>query len=178
MPSHEPAPSSFRATPRVHAADDVFEQLAAAILRGELAPGASLPPERSLAEQFRTSRIIARQAIHRLAELGLVRVRQGGATTVLDPDEAGDLRVLELLYRLAPGEGARSIDPRQVLEKQLLQGVALVEVAARCGSQADLARIHEMTETFAASDVDEDGYARSRSGSGAPSRRRAEAASS
>ena len=158
MPSHEPAPSSFRATPRVHAADDVFEQLAAAILRGELAPGASLPPERSLAEQFRTSRIIARQAIHRLAELGLVRVRQGGATTVLDPDEAGDLRVLELLYRLAPGEGARSIDPRQVLEKQLLQGVALVEVAARCGSQADLVRIHEMTETFAASDVDEDGY--------------------
>jgi DNA-binding FadR family transcriptional regulator/mono/diheme cytochrome c family protein len=154
----DPPPAFFQATRRVHAADDVFEQLAAALLRGEIAPGSSLPPERSLAEEFRTSRIIARQAIHRLAELGLVSVRQGGATTVLDPDEAADLRVLELVYRLAPDAGARSIDARQVLEKQLLQGVALVEVAARCASEADLTRLREMTEAFAAGDVDEDGY--------------------
>ncbi len=79
-------PDVFQTARRSHVADDVFDQVAAAILRGDLAPGSSLPPERALAEQFGTSRIIARQAIHRLAEYGLVRVRQGGATIVLDPD--------------------------------------------------------------------------------------------
>ncbi len=147
----EPPPSSgvFHKTKRPHVADDVFDQLAGAILRGELEPGAGLPPERTLAAQFGTSRIIARQAIHRLAEYGLVRVRQGGATLVLDPDEAGDLRILELLYRLAPYHGANAIDPRHAAERQLLQGYALVDVAARCANKGDLARIVAMAEQFA-----------------------------
>jgi GntR family transcriptional regulator, transcriptional repressor for pyruvate dehydrogenase complex len=131
-------------------ADDVFDQVAGAIVRGEMAAGSELPPERVLAEQFGTSRIIARQAIHRLAELGLVRVRQGGATVVLDPDQAGDLRVLELLYKLAPKGGARAIDSRHVRERQLHQGFSLVEIAARRGTQAELSKVLAMTEAFAA----------------------------
>src|SRR5580658_11170036 len=96
---------SLHAIRRTHVADHVFDQLAAAILRGELLPGSAVPPERVLAERFGTSRIVARQAIHRLDELGLVRVRQGGATLVLDPKEASDLRVLELAYKLDPSKG-------------------------------------------------------------------------
>jgi GntR family transcriptional regulator, transcriptional repressor for pyruvate dehydrogenase complex len=151
-------PDSFQAARRTHVADAVFDQIAAAILRGELAAGSTLPPERVLAERFETSRIIARQALHRLAELGLVRVRQGGATLVLDPNEAGDLRILELVYRLAPSGAAGAIDARQTLERQLLQGLCLVEVAARCGKRADLEQVDTMTADFASGDVDEAGY--------------------
>ncbi len=42
------------------------------------------------------SRVLVREAIHRLKDLGLVRVKQGGLTIVLDPDEAIDPRVTVL----------------------------------------------------------------------------------
>jgi len=156
-----PPPSSrFQAVARPHMADDIFNQLAAAILQGEMPAGSTLPPERVLAEQFTTSRIIARQAIHRLAELGLVRVRQGGATTVQGLDEAGDLRVLEILYRLAPSRHAPAIAPQQVLEKQILQGMCLLDVASRCADPTDLEGISAMTEGFAAGGIDEAAYVR------------------
>jgi DNA-binding FadR family transcriptional regulator len=153
----EEEPLPFQATQRTHVADGVFDQIAAAILRGELPAGSALPPERVLADRFQTSRIIARQAIHRLAEVGLVRVRQGGATLVLDPNEAADLRILELFYRLAPSDGG-GIDARQTVERQLLQGLCLIEVASRCGCRADLEAIEAMASALAAETLDEEGY--------------------
>jgi DNA-binding FadR family transcriptional regulator len=155
MSESPPSSGVFTSAKRSHVADDVFDQLAGAILRGELPAGSGLPPERTLAAQFGTSRIIARQAIHRLAEHGLVRVRQGGATIVLDADSAGDLRNLELYYRLTPQHGPKSIDPRHAAERQLLQGYALVEVAARCAKKSDLVRIEEMAKELAAGPLTE-----------------------
>ncbi len=137
----------FVAKRRAHAADDIFESLAAAILRGQLQPGASLPPERVLADQFEVSRIIVRQAVHRLAECGLLRVRQGGATTVCDPQQAADLRVLELDYRLGPGS------PRDVYdftERQIMQGFSVMYLAERRGTAADFAEVSAIVEEFAA----------------------------
>jgi GntR family transcriptional regulator, transcriptional repressor for pyruvate dehydrogenase complex len=135
---------------RGHVADEVFEHLAGAILRGELAPGSALPPERVLAERYGVSRIIARQGVHRLAEMALVRVRQGGATVVLDPHEATDLRVLALFYRFAPRSGSRGAHSRadvaDMIEKQYLQGLSIVEVASRRASAAELRAVRELVE--------------------------------
>jgi GntR family transcriptional regulator, transcriptional repressor for pyruvate dehydrogenase complex len=135
---------------RGHAADDVFDQLAAAILRGELEVGAPLPPERVLAERFGVSRIVVRQGVHRLAEMGLVRVRQGGASLVLDPHDASDLRVLALFYRFAPSASRHARDVSDMIEKQYLQGLSIVEVASRRASERDLRTIAEMVEAVAA----------------------------
>ena len=134
---------------RAHAADDVFEQLAAAILRGELEVGAPLPPERVLADRFGVSRIVVRQGVHRLAEMGLVRVRQGGASIVLDPNDASDLRVLALFYRFAPATSRRARDVADMIEKQYLQGLSIVEVAARHAGERDLRAITELVEAAA-----------------------------
>jgi GntR family transcriptional repressor for pyruvate dehydrogenase complex len=143
---------------RGHVADDVFDSLAGAILRGEMLPGSVLPPERVLGERFGVSRIIARQGVHRLAEMGLVRVRQGGATVVLDPHEATDLRVLALFYRFAPRSGVRGAHSRadvaDMIEKQYLQGLSIVEVASRRASAGDLRAVREMVEQVAASHRD------------------------
>jgi DNA-binding FadR family transcriptional regulator len=149
---------SLHAVRRSHVADEVFDQLVAAILRGELKPGSAVPPERALAERFQTSRIVARQAIHRLDDLGLVRVRQGGATVVLDPKDASDLRVLELAYKLDATKGPPPIDPRFVLEKQLLQGLSLVEVAARCATRGDLDDLGRLTASLGENVAHEAGY--------------------
>jgi DNA-binding FadR family transcriptional regulator len=142
-----PPPDPFRAVPRGHAADAVHNQLASAILRGTLAVGTPLPPERVLADRFGVSRIIVRQAIHRLAEIGLVRVRQGGATVVLDPNEATDLRVIDLFYRLGP---QASRDLRDLDEKQLLQGHAIVAIAALRAKRSKLEAVAAVAEDYIA----------------------------
>lgn len=142
-------PTELKAIRRRHAADEVFDQLAAAILRREMPPGSALPPERELAARFAVSPLIARQAIHRLAELGLVRVRQGGATLVCDPDEASDVRVIGLLYgagaRIAPSKD----DDADVLTKQILQGFCLLELAELRGEDARLAELAALVEALA-----------------------------
>ncbi|MCB9764288.1 MAG: FadR family transcriptional regulator [Alphaproteobacteria bacterium] len=98
-------------------ADQVFDQLARAILEGEWAPGDALPAERVIAEQVGCSRIIVRQAVHRLADLKLVETRQGGATLVNDP-WVGEVGVVELMLRLTPTLSPRF--QREVYEEELL----------------------------------------------------------
>ncbi len=131
---------------RGHAADHCFERLAKALLAGDLAAGDELPPERVLAERYGVSRLIVRQAVHRLAELGLVRVRQGGATIALDPDQAADLRVIELRYRLSKTASGEEHD---LLEVQLLRGHALLQLAALYGGKAELAALLPIVDRYA-----------------------------
>jgi len=56
--------------------------LEAAILRGALAPGAQLPPERRLAELAGISRVTLRKSVERLAQIGLVEQRRGAGCFV------------------------------------------------------------------------------------------------
>ena len=71
-------------------AQEIADALATAIRKGEVLPGAWLPPERQLAEDHGVSRGTARQAAQILADAGLVelvpgsgaRVRGGAATDV------------------------------------------------------------------------------------------------
>ncbi len=140
-------------------AEWVFDQLAAEILEGTFGAGQALPSEEALADRFGVSRMIMRQAIHRLADLELISVRQGSVTRVLDVAQSHDLRILELLYRLAPSASPSSvpalIDPRDVVEKQLLQGLALIDIAARRGRTEELALIAAGVEAFAAAPLSE-----------------------
>ncbi|MGZ3407235.1 MAG: FadR/GntR family transcriptional regulator [Polyangia bacterium] len=134
-----------------HSGDVVFDHLAGAILRGDLPAQSALPPERVFAERYGVSRIIVRQAVHRLADMGLVRVRQGGATTVLDPEEATDLRVLALFYKLAPGESS-AVSKNDMIEKQYLQGLSMVSVASRRAGDEALRRLGRLVEAFVSGD--------------------------
>ncbi|KAF0849644.1 GntR family transcriptional regulator [Nocardia caishijiensis] len=108
---------------------DVFEQVAEQVLGGELAAGSALPSERQLAEALSVSRPAVREALQRLAAAGLVSVRQGEATTVLDYRRSSGLEVLPRL--LLRGD---SIDPavaRSILEARLHNGPKIAELAAR-----------------------------------------------
>lgn len=72
----------------------IFEALRAEILSGGLAPGDRLPPERTLAEVHDTNRNTLREALRKLEQLGLVRVRQGQGVTVQDFRQSGTLELL------------------------------------------------------------------------------------
>jgi DNA-binding FadR family transcriptional regulator len=126
-------PVSRRSVP-----EDVFEQIVAEVLSGDMQPGESLPSERRLAEVLGVSRPAIREAIKRLAAAGLVEVRQGDATTVRDfRRHAG----LDLLPRLLVRAGEVDLSVvRSVLETRLHNGPKVAELAARRRGpdQADL----------------------------------------
>lgn len=108
---------------------DVYEQIVTGVLSGELAVGATLPSERELARILGVSRPAVREALGRVAAAGLVSIRQGGSTKVLDPAVAGGL---DLLPRLLVRNG--ELDPRvarSVVEARALVGPEVAELAAR-----------------------------------------------
>jgi DNA-binding FadR family transcriptional regulator len=111
--------------------DDVFEQLVAEVTGGGIGPGEPLPSERRLAEVLGVSRPAVREALQRLAQAGLVDVRQGDATTVRDFRRSGGL---DLLPRLLVRDGELDVSvARSILEARLLIGPKVAELAAARG---------------------------------------------
>jgi DNA-binding FadR family transcriptional regulator len=145
MDSRDAVGAPLRPVVRIRAAAEVFAQLASALLAPDWPIGSALPSEASLAERFGVSRIIVRQAIHKLAEMGMVRARQGGATIVLDPWQSSDVRVIELLYARA---GLTPHEARDLFERQLFQGYALVQLASRRAPKRALDAVQVMLEKF------------------------------
>ena len=108
--------------------EDVFEQIVADVLSGEMQPGESLPSERRLAEVLGVSRPAVREALKRVAAAGLVEVRQGDATTVRDFRRHAGLDLLpRLLLRAA---NSTSSVVRSILEARLHNGPKVAELAA------------------------------------------------
>jgi DNA-binding FadR family transcriptional regulator len=137
--------------------EDVFEQIVAEVLSGDMAPGAALPSERRLAEVLGVSRPAVREAIKRLTEAGLVEVRQGDATTVRDfRRHAG----LDLLPRLLIRAGEVDVSVvRSILETRMHNGPKIAELAAqrRSPNLADL-----LDATIGALDAEDDPVERQR----------------
>jgi DNA-binding FadR family transcriptional regulator len=134
---------------RTLAADPVFDALAGAILRGKFTPGGPLPPERELAALFNVSRLIVRQALHRLREIGLVRGGQGGQSIVLDPETSNDPRIVALTMQLAP-ERAHEQD---VMERQILAGAMLLHLAELRVDDAGIAALQRIVDDASQKDA-------------------------
>ncbi len=71
---------------RVDRVSEIAQQLEQAILSGELAPGDILPSEREISARQGVSRSVVREALGRLASLGLVRSVHGSGTRVEAPN--------------------------------------------------------------------------------------------
>lgn len=109
--------------------EDVFEQIVAEVLSGDMRPGEALPSERRLAEVLGVSRPAVREALKRLTEAGLVEVRQGDATTIRDYRRHAGLDLLPRLL-LRAGEVDVAV-VRSILETRLHNGPKIAELAAR-----------------------------------------------
>ena len=131
--------------------EDVFEQILAEVLSGEMQPGESLPSERRLAEVLGVSRPAVREALKRVVAAGLVEVRQGDATTVRDfRRHAG----LDLLPRLLIRDHQLDVSVvRSILEARLHNGPKVAELAAQRRSSE---LIERLTDTIEALEVDAD----------------------
>lgn len=121
--------------------EDVFEQILAEVLSGEMQPGESLPSERRLSEVLGVSRPAVREALKRVAAAGLVEVRQGDATTVRDfRRHAG----LDLLPRLLLRDNELDLAVvRSILEARLHNGPKVAELAAQRRPPELIARLND-----------------------------------
>jgi GntR family transcriptional repressor for pyruvate dehydrogenase complex len=109
--------------------EDVFEQIVAEVLSGQMRPGETLPSERRLAEVLGVSRPAVREALKRLSAVGIVEVRQGDSTTVRDFRRHAGLDLLPRL--LLPGGQLDLAVARSILEARLHNGPKVAELAAQ-----------------------------------------------
>jgi GntR family transcriptional repressor for pyruvate dehydrogenase complex len=137
-------------------AQAVFERLQAQILGGALAPGETLPAERSLTESFGVNRQAVREALSRLAQMGLIDIRHGGSTTVRDFRRTGGLDLLPHLIVDADGTIDLAV-VRSIMEMRSAIGPDVARLAAERAlpdHAAALAAVVEQLGRTSSSDVD------------------------
>ena len=122
---------ALKPVPRRSVTDDVFDQIVAEVVRGEVPAGDPLPSERRLAEVLGVSRPSVREALKRLDHAGLVDVRQGDATVVRDFRRSAGMDLLPTL--LTAGGTVDIATARSLMETRLHVGPFVAQLAAERG---------------------------------------------
>lgn len=136
--------------------EQVVDRLSEQIFDGSLRKGDQLPNERALAEQFGVSRTVIREAMKTLANRGLVEVRTGQGTFVVD-DTAGALsNSIQALMRIG-NDGSRL---RELVELRELLEPGVAELAARRADLSDIEEMQAMIEEMDSHMDDETAYIR------------------
>jgi DNA-binding FadR family transcriptional regulator len=129
------------ATPQPKIADRIATTLRRAIVAGELRPGDALPSERVLADEYDVNRASIREAVRRLEQWGLVKIRQGSATRVADFFASAGLDLVPHLFEV----GAH-VEPSVLRDLHELRALLLGWAAERAALQADPASVARLDE--------------------------------
>ena len=97
--------------------EKIAEQIEKRILSGELRSGDRLPTERELSEQFQASRTAVREAMKTLAQRGLVDMRPGRGTIVIDGTSQAMRNSLGLMMMVGQsGDSTNLVEVREIIE--------------------------------------------------------------
>lgn len=148
----------FETVSRQSLSEAVFDQLRSRILNRDIEAGSELPSERILCEMLGVNRGAVREGIKRLQQAGLVQVRHGGATLVLDFEQEAGLEMLPALMVDEEGnmkvEVARGIiSLRQNLAPEVARSAAK-QANEKTANQLD-ALLADMRETSDLSELQE-----------------------
>jgi DNA-binding FadR family transcriptional regulator len=142
---HSPAKRSFK---RGRLSEQVVAELERTIAEEFPEPGTRLPKEAELADRFRVSRIVIREAMKILEDRGVVEVRAGRGTTTVAPTPERVKAALLRLFRDQPiptlTEMEHMLELREVLE-ETVAGLAAVRA-----TEEDLRRISAALSEMAA----------------------------
>ena len=146
---------------RLSVVDAVADQIQGEILRGRLAAGARLPPERELAVTLGVNRLTLRAALSRLEALGLITTRHGAGTLVTHWRERAGLDALaSLLNALTPDEDAWVELVVSLLEVRRALVAEAIALAAERHSADDLANLRVLAAEQSKRVDDVQAYAR------------------
>jgi len=101
----------------------ISDQIRELIFSGVLKPGDKLPPEKQLADQFNTGRMVVREALRILEQSGLIHIKQGslGGAFVKDPDTTVIVRSISDLIKIGNVTLRELIEARLGIEKVILE---------------------------------------------------------
>jgi GntR family transcriptional repressor for pyruvate dehydrogenase complex len=134
--------------------EQVVDRISGRIFDGDLRKGDQLPNERSLADEFGVSRTVIREAMKTLAKDGLIEVRTGQGTFVVD-DTAGALKnSIQTLMRIGHDEHRL----RELVELRELLEPGVAALAARRAETKDLEALHASIETMNGAMHDADAF--------------------
>lgn len=128
---------SFDPITRSTISSQIRDQLLALITNGELEPGARVPSERALTEQFGVARTSVREAMHSLVSLGAVE-RRGNRVFVAE----------HLPEVVLPEDDGRKEQVRQLFETRGVLEPTIFELAAERATPQQRAHIAELAEGF------------------------------
>jgi DNA-binding FadR family transcriptional regulator len=129
----------FEPIARQTVSEGVREALFHSIRIGELPPGARLPSERSLCEEFGVARTSLREAFHGLVSLGLIERRGNGTFVAEQLPEVG-----------FDGHDSRKRRIEELFEVRRVVEVPIARLAAARASSADRAEIAAIARQFSA----------------------------
>lgn len=129
-------------THRLH--ESVVRQIVEQIISGALAPGAFLPSEPILAQQFGVSRTVIREAIRILSGKGLIEVKHGSGMQVQPPEQWNHLDPLILFEQLRVGHNEALLN--DLLEMRRIVEVEVAALAALRRTSEDLRTLHEQVD--------------------------------
>jgi GntR family transcriptional repressor for pyruvate dehydrogenase complex len=133
--------------------EQITEQIEQQILRGDLQSGDRLPTERELAEQFHASRTVVREAMKILAQKGLLEMRPGRGTIVINGTSQALRDSLGLMLRVAQADsGPELVEVREILEPEI------AALAAARATERDVSDLREAVRTMDAHLHDADAF--------------------
>lgn len=131
--------------------EQVVEQIELQISSGDLKPEDQLPNERKLAEQFSVSRTVIREALKTLVNKGMVEVRTGQGTFVVDGTGNTLKKSLQLIMDFGDVKNPLEslVEIREILEPEIVYRAAL---------RADDAIIEELKQAIEVMDLSMEDY--------------------
>ncbi|MFW0788351.1 FadR/GntR family transcriptional regulator [Gordonia sp. CPCC 205333] len=139
---------TFQPVVRRSVPEDVYDQIVERVVGGELPAGEALPSERDLATALGVSRPAVREALKRLDAVGLIRVKQGGTTTVRDIRRDGGLDLLPMLL-VHNGELDVTV-ARSIVEARAQIAPIVAELAAQRADDETVGILRQLAEAVAA----------------------------
>lgn len=119
----------FEPIKRVSASDQVMQQIQTRIFDGTYQPGDRLPPERELSLELGVNRTTLREALKKLEHMGLLSIRHGDGTRVLDYYSNARIELLGSLLltqaQFNPELIENLFDAREVVGTELARKAAL-----------------------------------------------------
>ena len=100
--------------------EQIAQQIEKRILSGELQNGDRLPTERELSQQFHASRTAVREAMKTLAQRGLVDMRPGRGTIVIDGTSQAMRHSMGLMMKVGQaGSSVNLVELREIIEPEI-----------------------------------------------------------
>lgn len=116
--------------------DQVFDRLREMIEDGTLGPGALMPSERELMEQFGVGRPAVREAMQQMHVMGLITVAQGGKARVNQISSGTVFQNMDSLARLLLSTSPENLE--HLKEARRMFELGMVRIAAERATEDDV----------------------------------------